>query len=288
MRFPQFSLRKKLILSFLMVIFIGGLLSLSMGSRLVRSTLISQAQAKVKHDLASAWMVFNEKLNTIKQIVTLTAARESLAENIKNNRTEILYRYLKRVREESGLDILTFTDAKGRVIVRTKNPRSSGDDQSQDEIVKRALNRGAFACPEIVSRDELLKEGDDLAARALMDIIPTPKASPRTENRETSGMMLKAGAPIIDEADNLLGALYGAILVNKNYEIVDRIKDLVFKGEKYKGRETGTATIFQQDLRISVPKDWRPNSSRFAIAADVMCDGKYLGQITEAVVDLNV
>jgi len=48
------------------------------------------------------------------------------------------------------------------------------------------------------------------------------------------------------------------------------------------------ASKIHQDLRISVPKDWRPNSSRFAIAADVMCDGKYLGQITEAVVDLNV
>ena len=36
-----------------------------------------------------------------------------------------------------------------------------------------------------------------------------------------------------------------------HYEIVDRVKELVFREQKYKGRETGTATIFQGDLRIS-------------------------------------
>ena len=64
-------------------------------------------------------------------------------------------------------------------------------------------------------------------------------------------MMAEAAAPIIDEDGTLLGALEGGILINRNYEIVDRIKDIVFKGERYKGRETGTATIFQHDLRIS-------------------------------------
>jgi glyoxylase-like metal-dependent hydrolase (beta-lactamase superfamily II) len=39
-------------------------------------------------------------------------------------------------------------------------------------------------------------------------------------------------------------------------------------------------------FEIGIPKDWRPDSPRFAVAADVVCDGKYLGQITEAVVDV--
>jgi glyoxylase-like metal-dependent hydrolase (beta-lactamase superfamily II) len=39
-------------------------------------------------------------------------------------------------------------------------------------------------------------------------------------------------------------------------------------------------------VTISVPSGWSPSSPRFAIACDVMCDGKYLGQITEAVVDI--
>ncbi|GAH67729.1 unnamed protein product, partial [marine sediment metagenome] len=68
---------------------------------------------------------------------------------------------------------------------------------------------------------------------------------------EENGMVLKAASPLIDEEGTILGVLYGGILLNQNYEIVDRVKEIVYKGEKYKGIETGTATIFQHDLRIS-------------------------------------
>ena len=251
MQLPHFSLRTKIILSFLIVINIGGLLSLSFGSRLIKNTVISQAQANVKHDLASAWMVFNEKLNDIKGIISLTAARESLQEDIKSNRQGILLKKLNRVREEHGLDILTLTDHKGIVMVRTRNPEVVGDDQSQDDIIKWMLKKDVAAMPQIILREELLKEGKDLADQAYLEFTPTPKAAPRPENKETSGMMLKAASSIKDENNTILGVLYGGILLNRNYEIVDRVKETVYRGEKYKGRDKGTATIFQHDLRIS-------------------------------------
>ncbi|TET75382.1 MAG: HAMP domain-containing protein [Candidatus Aminicenantes bacterium] len=251
MNFPHFSLRTKIILSFLIIIIIGGLISLSLGFRLIKNTLISQAQVKVNHDLASAWMVFNEKLNDIKDIVSLTAARESVQEALRKGKQDILLKYLSRVREEYGLDILTLTDSNGKVIVRTRNPEVVGDNQSQDEIVKRSLKGDILAYPQIISQEELLKEGQDLAEQAYIEFIPTPKAAARPENKETSGMMLKSAYPIIDENNTLLGVLYGGILLNRNYEIVDRVKETVYKEEKYKGREIGTATIFQHDLRIS-------------------------------------
>jgi len=252
MTFPRFSLRTKLILSFLVVIIIGGLISLVMGSRLIKNTLIMEAQKKVNHDLASAWMVFDDKLNNIKEIVSLTAARESLHEAIKTDNTDLLLRYLDRVRNEHGLDVLTLTDRKGRVIVRTRNPEIAGDDESQDELIRRVLQHGGvLAYPEIVPRGELLREGEELAEKAYLEFIPTPKAAPRPEEKETSGMMLKAAASVMDEQNELVGVLYGGILLNRNYEIVDEVKEIVFKEEKYKGRETGTATIFQGDLRIS-------------------------------------
>jgi two-component system NtrC family sensor kinase len=251
MQLPHFSLRTKIILSFLVVIILGGLLSLSFGSRLVKNTVISQAQTKVKHDLASAWMVFNEKLNDIKEIISLTAARESLQEDIKSNRQGTLLKKLNRVREEHGLDILTLTDHNGIVMVRTRNPEVVGDDQSQDDIIKWMLIKDVVAKPQIIPREELLKEGKDLADQAYLEFIPTPKAAPRPENKETSGMMMKAASSIKDENNTILGVLYGGILLNRNYEIVDRVKETVYKGEKYKGRDKGTATIFQHDLRIS-------------------------------------
>ena len=39
-------------------------------------------------------------------------------------------------------------------------------------------------------------------------------------------------------------------------------------------------------FQVTIPRDWAAPAPRFAIAADVMSDGKYLGQITEAVVEM--
>ena len=250
-RKDPFSLRTKLILSFIVIIFVGGSGTTILGTRLVANTLIRQAQRKVTHDLASAWMIYNEKLNEVRNIITFTAARESIAEALQNNQRELLQRYLNRVRIENDLDILTLTNDRGEVIVRTRNTGVVGDSQSQDEIVHVALQNEVVASTQIIPKEELVKEGKDLVKQAYMAIIPTPKAKPRKGAEETTGMMLKAAAPIVDQDARLLGVLYGGNLINRDYYIVDRIKEIVFKEEKYKGKDTGTATIFQGDLRIS-------------------------------------
>lgn len=251
MKIRPLSLRTKLVLSFLGVIVIGAILTMIFGSRLVKNTIIDEAQEKVKYDLSSAWMVFNEKLNHIRDIVSFTAERESIQDAIARKEEDILLRYLSRVRTQRELDVLTLTDSSGKVIVRTRNPEIEGDDQSQDEIIKKSLDGGDFASPQIVSREELLKEGKELADRAYMEFVPTPKAAPRPEDKEIHGMMLKAASSVNDENGTLIGVLYGAVLVNRDFEIVDRVKELVYQDKQYKGREIGTATIFQHDLRIS-------------------------------------
>ncbi len=250
-KFLNLPLRAKFILSFLLVISLGGIVSLIFGTRLEHKTIFSLAQAKVKHDLASAWMVYHEKLNDVRDIVRLNSTHESIQKAIKRNEKEILKKYLGRVTKEFNLDMLTLTDTQGKVILRTTQPEIMGDDQLNDPLVIRALKGETVAATQIIPREELLKEGKDLVARAYLKFIPTPKAAPRTEDYEENGMMLKAASPLIDEEGTILGVLYGGILLNQNYEIVDRVKEIVYKGEKYKGIETGTATIFQHDLRIS-------------------------------------
>jgi two-component system NtrC family sensor kinase len=63
--------------------------------------------------------------------------------------------------------------------------------------------------------------------------------------------MLKAAAPIFDQDNNLLGVVYGGVLLNRNYEIVDKVKQTVYENFKYEGQDIGTATIFMDDIRIS-------------------------------------
>jgi two-component system NtrC family sensor kinase len=61
---------------------------------------------------------------------------------------------------------------------------------------------------------------------------------------------LMAASPIFYRG-RLIGIVYGAKLLNNNFDFVDRIKNLVFKDEKLNGLDVGSATIFMDDLRIS-------------------------------------
>jgi len=251
-RFTNLSLRTKLAFSFILVVIVVGLASSLIGIRLVATDVINRAQQKVKIDLNSAWMVYNERLKDIESVVRLTSERFFLMEGIALGKWEVLKRELERVRIENNLDILTLTDKSGRVLVRARTPYTVGDDQSNDEIVGGALKEKRISKgTQIVSQEGLRREGEDLVDQAFMVFIPTPKAKPRFKDRETAGMILKVAAPVFDEDKKLLGALYGGHILNRDYLIVDRIKDIVYRGVKYKGKDIGTATIFQWDVRIS-------------------------------------
>jgi two-component system NtrC family sensor kinase len=99
--------------------------------------------------------------------------------------------------------------------------------------------------------DELVrvKVGESLDLLNITD--PSGKVLLRANNTSLFGDSQYHNAPIFDYQNHLLGILYGGILLNRNFEIVDEIKSTVFQDLQYKGQDIGTATIFQDDLRIS-------------------------------------
>jgi len=248
----KISLQTRLTISFGVVIIICGLVVTMVGMRLIGTGIISQAQEKVKNDLNSAREIYREETENVKDVVRFTALRFFIKDSISDNDTETLKEHLQVIREEESLDILTLTDSIGQVIVRTRNPSVLGDNQAHDELVSRVLSeKKVIAGSVIVSREELIKEGKELSEQAYIKLVPTPKAKPSSETEQTSGMMLKAAAPIFGYDGSLIGVLYGGNLLNRNYKIVDKVKGTVYQGVKYEGKDIGTATIFQEDLRIS-------------------------------------
>lgn len=246
------SLRWKLAFSFILVVVAVGLTSSLLGIRMVATDVIKRAQQKVQIDLNSAWMVYNKSLRDIELVVHLTSERFFLTRGFAEENLQALKRELERVRIANNLDMLTLVDKEGTVLLRTSSPYVVGDDQANDPIVSTVLQEKKPASgTAIVSQESLRKEGTGLVDQAFMTFIPTPKAKPRIKDRETSGMMLKAASPVFDENKKLIGVLYGGHLLNRDYRIVDRIKDIVYRGVKYEGKDIGTATIFQWDVRIS-------------------------------------
>ncbi|UCG58513.1 MAG: cache domain-containing protein [Phycisphaerales bacterium] len=218
----------------------------------IENDIIKRTQARVRNDLNSAREIYRGQVERVRDAVRFTALRFFVEDAISAGRPETLTQELERIRIAESLDMLTLTDRVGDVVVRSRNPSVDGDSQANDLLVRLVLSSGEVVSgTAIVQKQELLKEGSDLAEQAHIKLVPTPKARPSAKAEETSGMMIKAAAPIFAGDGELIGVLYGGKLLNRDYEIVDRVKDTVYEGAKYKGKDIGTATIFQRDLRIS-------------------------------------
>lgn len=248
----KISLRTKLIVSFLAVVIVTGFVATLVGVNLIVDGMIREEQDRVRTNLNSAREIYQGELKEIKDLARLTAVRFFIKEALLKSDLEGIEEELVRIREEEHLDILTLTDKNGKVLFRASNPDVYDDSQAEDELVNRVLlEKEVVASTQIISGKELEKEGKDLAEQAYIEFIPTPMEKPRPEKEETSGMVMKAVAPVMGYDNELLGIIYAGRLLNRNYEIVDKVKDTVFKGVKYKGKDIGTVTIFQGDLRIS-------------------------------------
>jgi two-component system NtrC family sensor kinase len=252
-------LRARLTLNFLVVVLITGIVSAVVGVLLIGDRIVSQAQNKVKMDLNSAWEVYNQRLRDVASAVRQASIRYFLRDVIVKKDWERLSPELDDIRRREGLDVLTLTDEKGAVVSRARHPGNVGDSQAADQIIGKVLSTHKDVCgTQIVPREELLKEGKELAERARIRFRETPHAKPRKEKEETSGMMIKAASPVVNEGGEMIGVLYGGHLLNRDFDvepagnaIVDKVKSIVYRGGKYKGKDIGTATIFQSDLRIS-------------------------------------
>lgn len=248
----KLSLRTRLLESFIIVIVTCGTISMVVGVRMISNGIIRQVQDKVRLDLNTARVQYAEAVEDVRDVVRYTVIRDFIKSALATGNAETVAGELENIRQRESLDVLTLTDSNGKVLMRARNLSVKGDSQADNPILMKVLSeRRVIASTEIVTREQLQKESPDLAKRAHIRIIPTPKGNQTDRIEETSGMMIKAAGPILSDHGELLGVLYGGRMLNRDKRLVDKIKGTVYQGEVYHGREIGTATIFQGDLRIS-------------------------------------
>jgi two-component system NtrC family sensor kinase len=246
----KLSLRTKLTLYFSIVIIVGVSLSAVVGIHLIGNTIIRQAQDKVRLDLNSAREVYLEEADNIKTIVRLSALRYFVRDALIAGDYKRLQEELSRIKEQEGLDILNVTYGSDLAILLSDTIET--ETYAHDEIMQAVRTTGAaVVATQIMPAEVLLHTSEALTEQARIVFVPTPKARARPETELTAGMVIKAAAPVFDQNGTIIGILTGGTLLNRNFQIVDKVKDIVYRAEQYKGRDIGTATIFQDDLRIS-------------------------------------
>ena len=59
-------------------------------------------------------------------------------------------------------------------------------------------------------------------------LVPTPRAQPIAKQEESSGLVLMGASPVRNSAGESLGVLYGGVLVNRNFGIVDHVWEILY------------------------------------------------------------
>jgi two-component system, NtrC family, sensor kinase len=247
------SIATRLSLYLVIIIALSGLLFTIVGVKTISNLIVAEAEDRVRNDLNTARLIYQGQLDQISQAAEFTAARTFIDAILLDNAVDQGYiNELTRFKVDEGLDILTFTDANGIVVLRVNNPGYNGDDISNQPLISAVLRTETLAAGTVIMPvEDLQNESPHLAEQAYFVFIDTPMAIPRAETEEKAGMMLMAAIPVFDDRGAFIGIVYAGTLINRNYDIVDKVKQTVFQNAVYKGNDIGTATIFQKDVRIS-------------------------------------
>jgi two-component system NtrC family sensor kinase len=238
----RLSLKARLIWSYLIILGTGGLATSLVGSWIVSSTIMMQARGAVDHDFATARTVYEQQLQTLKLSVEFAAAGTTVQRYLAGGDAGSLSGYLERIRQDLGFDFLSLTDRKGRVVFRVSQPGRIRDDASSVSVVRAALAGKIAAATETLPASLLGREDPGLRARVHLGA---------DAGDESPGMALVVAAPVGTSSGQPAGALYGGILLNGNFGIVDRVWELLFRGDRFKDVDSGSVTIFERDVRIS-------------------------------------
>jgi hypothetical protein len=158
-------------------------------------------------EVASQASAFGGYVTARKDQIRLLVAQEAGSETVRG---ALQSHDLARLRGElsqtagtSGLSFLTVTDVNGRVIARARS--SAGGALANDPLVSRALSGETVNTVALLSPS--LLQGEGLALQV---------------GHQGRGLALVAAAPISDEQLRTIGVIYGGVLLNHEYDLVDQ------------------------------------------------------------------
>ncbi|MDD5723389.1 MAG: cache domain-containing protein [Syntrophales bacterium] len=257
------NLQKRLVLGFLVATCLTGVVATIVGIQIISSNTMDEAQRKVQQDIHTARLIYEYSMERLAFQVRGIALRSQLYDAISSgdvSALEEMKRLIRRgtdARDEQGtecicIDMLSLVDAKGSVLYRASNPEAKGDHVLWDPVIRECLEKKVpLSSTELIPVEWIRRENPGLSERLEMPIVKTPQSIEIGQRSLFEGMVLRAAYPIFDAHGDLRGALVGGVLLNRDYAMVDKIKETVFRDEKYENLDMGFATIFQGSVRIS-------------------------------------
>lgn len=197
-------------------------------------SVINEANHRIQQDLNVARVIYDDRINAIRLGLEIVGSKAQYAQTSSENNLPGVGA-LSQLAQQLQLDFLGMTDGHGQTMFQFKQDNGKNNGiQNTNPLIKHVLQSPQLIAGTIVlTREQLLFENPSLASSA-----------------EIATMAIGVAVPIVSN-DALTGILYGGFLLNQDTSIVDKIGETVFKNERYKGRDVGTATIFHNNVRIA-------------------------------------
>lgn len=247
--FAPLSIRGKMTLAALAPLLPVLLLVAVAAFTLINSWIVDEAQRRVTRQLHAAREVMRHEESRLHETLRLTALSPQLLTALAAHDPNRIAAELTSLYQREGLDLLTLTDPSGRVLSRGAAPERPGGEMAPASLVD-GLASGSVPCgPFLFEEDDLLREGEILYRKARLP-LRAPVAAGRSPF-EGRGLFLLCTVPLHSADGRLLGYLYGGTLLNGNLSLIDRIQEILYGSETHNGIESGSATIFLEDLRVT-------------------------------------
>jgi signal transduction histidine kinase len=207
---------------FIIIVVLAALIAI-LGYYVIKADIMDRAQRKVRDNLKAARSFYQSEIDRIETAFNLV----SFDSNITELRIRMNLHYLKCA-------------------------AASEVEATSSEIVKAAYDsRKGIGGTRIMADEELSKIDLSLVETTRIQIRATPMALPTGKKQLDSVMVKEYALPALDKNGKVEKVYYGGRIINRDYELVDKIRLLVFGSEQYHSKPVGTVTIFQDDTRIS-------------------------------------
>ncbi|MFT5448843.1 MAG: two-component system NtrC family sensor kinase [Gammaproteobacteria bacterium] len=184
---------------------------------------------------------------------------------------------LTAIKGTAGFDFLHVSDLHGRWIL-TSGAEDFGVSR-RSELLEQAVTRGTPSVGvEVYSADDLFREKPSLQESMRLSLIPTPRAAPSDRREETRAMVIRAITPLRDANGTLVALLDGGVIINRDFQFVDAVRDLVYGKGALPDGSIGTVTVFLDDVRISTNVPLKPGERALGTRVSLQVRDHVLGR----------
>lgn len=178
--------------------------------------LRSLGETQVTNGAGAFGGYWDSRKEQIKLLVAQDAVSDTLRKAVQAHNVAALSDQLSNAARTSGLSFLTIVDNNGNVIARA-NGSAKGSLKSNN-LVSRALTGETVSTATLL--DQSVLGGEGLGAQASADVKGADgKAAVEHIDK---GLAIVSAAPISDQNERTIGAIYGGVLMNHYYDLVDQ------------------------------------------------------------------